>query len=88
MDSILNSILQQPSWKDIPHGISLQTKWLYAHKALGMSAEQIYGDPDLNSILEHKNRADVPQIMHAIRNIDRLLGGQPRHRGRPKVAKC
>jgi hypothetical protein len=73
------------SWKDVRHGIPLHTKWLYAYKALGMTPEQIWNDPRFTPVDEDDYpTASFFQIRRAIRNIDRLLGGQPRPPGRPK----
>jgi len=84
IDELLDNLPKDKNWKDIPHGMKLHTKWLYARKARRMTAEEIERDPDLNPVLQNDYKASSQQIRRAIRNLDRLLGGQPRPPGRPK----
>lgn len=84
IDTILDSLPRESFWKDIPHGLERHTKWLYANKALRMTPEQIFENPEMNPIGDYGCQADSPQIRRAIRKLDRLLGGQPRSPGRPR----
>ncbi|MBE9470076.1 MAG: hypothetical protein IMY78_02355, partial [Chloroflexi bacterium] len=62
IDAILDQLPEIPDWQDVPHGISLHTKWLYANRVLNMSPEDIYEDPELNPGGGNMPRADVPHI--------------------------
>lgn len=82
VDNWLNNLAGQFDGKDNPHALKLHVKWFYANKVLGKEPEDIVEDPHLNPrYLEDK--LEVAQVRRAIRNLDRLLGGKPRLRGRP-----
>ena len=81
----LNNVPSHPDWKDIPHALELHVKWFYARKVLGKKPKEIAEDPNLNPM--RYDTLELSHISHAIRNIDKLLGGKSRARGRPKAKK-
>ncbi len=84
IDAILDDLPQVPGCSDIPHGLPVHTKWLYANRALNMKPEDIYKDPKLNPRIGGIPTADVPQIKRVIQKLNPLLEGPPRSTGRPR----
>ena len=84
IDSILDDIPRDPSWRDDRHSLKLHVKWLHANKAIGMSYYEIYNEADLNPFSANKDEDGPRKIGRAIRKLHVLLGGTPLQRGRPK----
>jgi hypothetical protein len=78
IDNELDKLPRQSDSQDIPHALELHVKWFYAWKVLGKSSGEI---------AQAYGKSEDFQIRRAIRDIDRLLGGKRRPRGRPKAGK-
>lgn len=76
VDSILDEIPRDPSWRDLPHALPIHVKWLYAHKAKGMSYLQIYQDQSLNPY-GSSQEGGSEKIGRAVRKLRGILAGSP-----------